>query len=890
MLVATTTELAARRLAIGEHPVLSRSSQRLRALLQPLLDRPPLIPDRKAMLSQDGGVCPDDGSRLAFDPFSPDRHRCPRCGREFSGERHHLAWLMRYHLWLSERAIHLALLGALENDARLTTHANEILKGYAARYRNYPNRDNVLGPTRIFFSTYLESIWLIQVCIAASLTGLDVHDMIAESAGIVRSYDEAWSNRQVWNNAALIAAGRLLGDATLVSRGLDGPHGIRVQLATAVSPDGFWFEGQNYHFFALRGMQLAAELLRNGAADLYADPKARPRLLGMYSAPMVSLLPDLTIPARSDSPFGVSVRQPRFAELWEVGRVRTGDQRLSALLSELYRGDVPDEDDPGRGEVSEVEQNRPAARLSRDRLGWKALLWMDPAEPAAGDGWEPKSTLSSDHGFAVVRSRGRYVSLECGGRPGGHGHPDLLHLSLYWKESWLADFGTGSYVSPSLFWYRSTLAHNAPGRAGAGQLSRDGWCEAFDGRYGWSWCRAAARGIFGPQTMAYRTILVGPDYVLDVVDIEATAGVEVDLPIHPLGTVVLPPGVDRDPARLSPDLTVGRETGYDRLTTTVLLVGDAGQLEIRRGGSQIFVTLAPRLGEVRFLAAAPGPPDLNLAESGPLEFVLRRAAGKGRWVQAYAPARDTIRTIELTGDEIRVARGEGDTDTVRLRAQDARVWSGTRSVKLGGGQPRSSAEPPPAREMPAAAYPSGVVLELGADHYRRSEEPYDSSRFGARVAVSARGRHLELEVAVRQPDVLFRRASDPDPRLDNEPPDIHSGGLQCYVGLNGWEGYLLVPDPDSSSVRVHPVAGTAADAARVTAGWARTPDGYTMTVRVDLRRDAGKSRIPFNVVVNQMFPGRQRRAGQLVLSGGGGWVYLRGDREPPETAAVLEVG
>src|SRR5687767_7250284 len=108
MPVATTAELAARLQAIAQSPGLAS------------LFRPIYIPERKAMLSQDGGVCPDDGSRLEFDPLSPDEHRCPRCIRVARGERHHLAWLMRYHLWLSERAIHLALVGALESDARLT--------------------------------------------------------------------------------------------------------------------------------------------------------------------------------------------------------------------------------------------------------------------------------------------------------------------------------------------------------------------------------------------------------------------------------------------------------------------------------------------------------------------------------------------------------------------------------------------------------------------------------------------------------------------------------------------------------------------------------------------------------------------------------------------------
>jgi hypothetical protein len=38
-----------------------------------------------------------------------------------------------------------------------------------------------------------------------------------------------------------------------------------------------------------------------------------------------------------------------------------------------------------------------------------------------------------------------------------------------------------------------------------------------------------------------------------------------------------------------------------------------------------------------------------------------------------------------------------------------------------------------------------------------------------------------------------------------------------------------------------------------------------------------------------MHPGRLRRAGQLVWSGGGGWVYLRGDRQSPEALGVLEL-
>src|SRR2546430_8007838 len=262
MLVATPAELAERRAALGRSATLARLGDRLRALLGPILERPTYVPEQKALLSRDGGVCPLDGSRLRFDPLEPQRHQCPRCGETYQGVRHHRAWIVRYQIWLSERAVHLALLGELDREAALRSRATEILDAYAARYRDYPNRDNVLGPTRLFFSTYLESIWLCQVVVAASL--LDGfapaaarerwRAMVAESAALIASFDEEWSNRQAWNNAALIAAGRWLDAPELVARGLDGAHGVRAQLRHGVSADGLWFEGENYHFFALRGL------------------------------------------------------------------------------------------------------------------------------------------------------------------------------------------------------------------------------------------------------------------------------------------------------------------------------------------------------------------------------------------------------------------------------------------------------------------------------------------------------------------------------------------------------------------------------------------------------------------------------------------------------------
>jgi hypothetical protein len=71
-----------------------------------------------------------------------------------------------------------------------------------------------------------------------------------------------------------------------------------------------------------------------------------------------------------------------------------------------------------------------------------------------------------------------------------------------------------------------------------------------------------------------------------------------------------------------------------------------------------------------------------------------------------------------------------------------------------------------------------------------------------------------------------------------------------------------------------------ASAIPLRASWRRTPTGWQLLARID--RDAlgpAGSAIGLDVIVNEMPRWRERRRGQLVLSGGGGWAYLRGDRQ-----------
>ncbi len=926
MQLLTSEAIACRRQELQHSSELRRLADRLKRLITPLLERPIYFPTQKALLSREGGVCAVDGSRLSFDPFEPQRHRCPRCGREHVGERHHRAWVWRYHIWLSERAIHLALLGLLEDQPDLLERARYIVDFYSDRYTDFPNSDNVLGPTRLFFATYLESIWLIQLIIAASLLRIrptagaagwaPFNGIVRESADLIASFDEGWSNRQVWNNTAMIAAGLWLGgvpvssyppgraprraEHPLLVQGLDGAHGIRAQLVRAVGEEGMWFEGENYHFFALRGFLLAAELLRTLGVDLYGAEEPADRLRDMYAAPLLTALPDLTLPARGDAPFGVTLLQPRFAELWEIGWVRTGDDRLERILAHLYSHEAAGGSDPGFSEMAEQEQNRAPQKLSRELLGWKALCWMGVRRPTAPDEvWQRDSVLLPDNGLVVLRTaRNRYVSVECGGQRGGHGHPDLLHVTLYWDRPLLVDMGTGSYVSPSLHWYRSTLAHNAPGISGRGQVKRSGWCAALDHVGEWAWCRAVAEDLVGNETEAVRTVVIGPSCVLDVVDVRAGEEDPIELPIHAMGRAPL------TLAELGSDLGSGVRCG-DVLGPMI----DVSAPELaRRVSGRIGVVLLHRMGEQLYVVERSGPPDIHFAAGPPSAFMVRRAKGSGVWVQCYSVATDSPIAVSKRQAGIVLEYADGSHELIEIAAGRCRIvdrhggWhelGGVRRKPVTEARARTAGpviECPRVPQLPnATAWEAqlspAAILVLGAEHYRRSELEYGSAgEFRARVAVFVSGTDVCFAAEVVKRHLCVRRPEEPDPGLDNEVADIHSDGLQCYLGLDDWCGYLLLPDLDSATMRGAVVAGTAGDLARLESEWAKTDEGYRALIRVNVGRELQPGeRFPVNLVVNEMYPGRARRAGQLALAGGGAWVYLRGDREDPAVAAVAEV-
>jgi hypothetical protein len=907
--VVTAETLAARREAVASSPDLSRLLARLGERAAPLLQRRPPIPSAKALLSVDGGVCPDDRTPLRYDPWSPSAHVCPRCGKSHGGERHDRWWARFQHLWLGERAAHLAALAALAGHDAAGARSRELLAYYGEHYFEYPNRDNVLGPSRLFFSTYLESIWLTHYLAAAMLlresgcldraTADGVSRVADEAANLIGEFDEGFSNRQTWNSAALAAIAVWFEDEELLGRAVEGPTGLISHLLQGFGRDGMWFEGENYHLFALRGLLLGFDWVRAAGVDPLDEPELAARARAALEAPALTALPDLTFPARKDSRFGTSLAQPMYLELWEAGRRvappgGAAPDELDDWLAALYAAPAPAAElfDSYLHDVGEP----PPARRGRGDLSWWMLLAMAPrldGEPAR---WRPGSTLLESQGLAILRTGGRYASVEAGAHGGGHGHPDRLHLTLHERGvHWLPDFGAGSYVSRDLFWYRSTLAHNAPLLDGASQEPGDAVCQFFDARNGWSWVRARFGGVS-------RTVVSGPEYVLDIVELDSEVDHRLELPWHLAGRLDLGGG-PWQPVPLPGELV----TGAERRTVAA---GDPVTVLATRDDVGQSLALVSRGAAEVVRATAPGAPG-----TGPAPFILLAAEGRGpRFVSVLSPA---PAGLVVEGDAITVTVGPathrhqavtegwevatGSDEVVRLGGRRAapRVFEPlvTRDAPLRQSGVALHVSPPPALDGTLDGFDPAEPLALDhEDQYRRSEEPYSGpDDFSAVAFANWDDDALYLAVEVTKPEIVLRPAGAPPLLLDNEPDDIHSDGLEIFLRLEPDAqpyGFLAVPDPEGGAIRVGTVSGFAGDPAMVTGSWAATETGYLVTVGVRVPEwgtRQGGDRVGFDLLVNEMLADRERRAGQLVWSGGGGWVWLRGDRQDPARFGELEL-
>lgn len=495
-----------------------KAFQRLKSNCDQMLKKGFFVPETCGFVFYNS--CKSDNTPLIFDPYDPKNHVCPTCGMNYQDPPFHRAWQCYYHQWLAQMSIQLGIVYAVTKDPCYAAAVRKMLLDYSSRYPGYENNDNELGTTKVFQSTYIESVWLSYLTCGYDLTNSDscysfqdrriiLKELFHPSAEVIRDYDEKWNNRQAFNNSGMCAAAILTEDDELLQYVLYGEHGFAAHMDHSVLQDGLWYEGDNYHFATVPSMVNIAEMCLHNGIDLYHQSFGGHSISDMFLAPLQSLQPDFTFPSRKDSPYASQIAQRWYSGLYELAHTRYPEEEaFGRILQVMYSQHLPEDTDyKNAAGLMDIFTSVPASRTDLD---WRGFMTMTPDLGKIQGVPVTKSVNMKGTGLAVLRQQeGRhYLSLDYGDYGGGHGHPDRLAVTWFANgRRWLCDYGTGQYYFDHLNWYRSTIGHNTLGIDGKQHSMVNGTCKIFGETPTCSVAQGECIGLI-PGVNASRTVLL----------------------------------------------------------------------------------------------------------------------------------------------------------------------------------------------------------------------------------------------------------------------------------------------------------------------------------------------------------------------------------------------
>jgi oligo-alginate lyase len=433
-----------------------------------------------------------DDCQLALRTIDETHHQCPSCEKTYSGEPYDDVIYSRIHSRNLQAMNAAAWASIITEDAKYARFAANILLAYADRYQDYPYHAANLSTTSASGGHLFEQTLTEASAMAGSI--VPGYDLVRASDVLTEEEDEriregllrpmlrnitkvrsGKSNWQTWHNAAMLAAGAVLGEGAYVERALSDPgNGFYDQMKISVSEEGMWYENSwAYHFYTLRAMIHIAEYARRIDVNVWKHPS----LQKMFTIAIGYAMPGGCLPRFGDDVNSRLAHASGVLEFAYHAYFLTPTQPFEdpRSLNSAQPATFP----AAASSQAAVESRLTAASVSIDSPeSMRPFLTKSPTwdsillgrELASPDETPPAvSALFPSAGHAVARTGGPkgLASVMTFGPYGGfHGHFDKLSFVFFGCDQELGvDPGRSRSQAYRLpihkNWYKATIGHNA---------------------------------------------------------------------------------------------------------------------------------------------------------------------------------------------------------------------------------------------------------------------------------------------------------------------------------------------------------------------------------------------------------------------------------------------
>lgn len=476
-------------------------------------------------------VSPKDGSKLAWTEAIPgeeiDHFSSPSDPHVPLTDKLQAAWVRIWreqHVQMMERA---ARLYRLTGDKEYADWAAGQLDFYATHYLEWPAQRQ---GARLFWQSLTEGVNLITYAHTVRLLGDFADDkrrqfwhekfFVPEVKVLNENFPEIL-NITCWLRSAAAQVGLIFGDEAMWRQAIDGPFGIRQQVAEGITSDYLWYEQSlGYNSYVVNALASLFE-----TAGLYGRTGELVPEMATVENLMLSTtymrFPTGQLPTPSDT----------------KAKLFAPDEELFAALYRVFPTSM-------------------GLEKARRENSWNTLLDPPPTPPDRASKLPPVTSRNFESSRMAVLKEGPWQVFIHYGQPPikSHLQAEVLNYSAFYGDIDVShDPGTVGYGSPlHSGYYIQGLNHNVPLMNGNGQEQPpkgrrpDPFTKTRAGKlmeFSASPPRiSVAHPVYRRDAKTQRTLSIEGDRLIDVVTIEATSGErqKLGLVLHLQGKVRLP--------------------------------------------------------------------------------------------------------------------------------------------------------------------------------------------------------------------------------------------------------------------------------------------------------------------------------------------------------------